>query len=156
MWLFRDKLNNKNIALFRFADDCIIFANSLETVDTIINKVNEFLTPRGLEVNLNKTKIRHLHKQETFKFVGYEYATSLRHGKWRIYNFLPMNKFLALKQKVDKVLKTYKSKPYIAFYLVNAIIRGWCTYYSFSNSKDIFSNLRHWLWHRIYRYLFKF
>jgi RNA-directed DNA polymerase len=39
---------------------------------------------------------------------------------------------------------------------VNSIVRGWCNFYSTGNSKNCFSNIRRWLFLRIYKYLFKF
>lgn len=105
---------------------------------------------------MNKTKIKHFHKFEKFNFVGFEFALRRTHGAWKIGNFPPKSKIVSLKQKVDDILKSYKSKPYIAFYLVNSVVRGWCLFYSFGNFKEIFSTLRYWLWHRVYRYLVRF
>lgn len=122
--IFRGKLNTESIALFRFADDCRIFANSKQVIETILTKINEFLAPRGLEVNLSKTKIKYLHEFEKFNFVEFEFAIRRTHGAWKIYNFPPKSKIVPLKQKVDHILKSYKSKPYIVFYLVNSVVRG--------------------------------
>ncbi len=37
--LFKEKLNNESIALFRFADDCFIFANSEQVIEKILTKI---------------------------------------------------------------------------------------------------------------------
>lgn len=156
MEIFRNSKNNNETALFRFADDCIIFANSQEACSKILDSINTFLIPRGLEINKNKTHIRNLHDGDKFTFVGFEFAILRKHGKWKVYNYPPNAKIVNLKKKVNEVLKTYKTKPYLAFYSVNAIIRGWCNFYSCGNSKTVFSEIRKWIWHKIYRYLVKF
>ena len=38
--IFREQLNNESIALFRFADDCFIFANSEQVIEKILTKIN--------------------------------------------------------------------------------------------------------------------
>lgn len=66
---------------------------------------------------------------------------------------LLVKKFLNVKEKVHKIFLKYKFKPYIAFYKVNSILRGWCGYYRTANSKEIFQKLHEWLFKRTYKYL---
>lgn len=156
MLKFLNSINNQKTALFRFADDCIIFANSEEMVTEILAKIDIFLKPRGLEVNFNKTKVKNLRNNETFNFVGFEFSITRKHGKWKVYNFPPQAKIKNLKNKVEQAIQKHKSNPYTCFYMVNSIVRGWCNFYSTGNSKAAFSLIRKWLFDRIYRYLFKF
>lgn len=153
---FLKSINNQKTALFRFADDCIIFANSEEMVKEILQNIDAFRKPRGLEVNFNKTKVKNLRNNETFNFVGFEFSITRKHGKWKIYNFPPQAKIQKLKEKVEQTIRKHKANPYVTFYMVNSIVRGWCNFYSTGNSKAAFNVLRKWLWDRIYRYLFKF
>lgn len=156
MFKFLNNINNQKTALFRFADDCIIFANSEEMVTKILAKIDIFLKPRGLEVNFNKTKIRNLRNNETFNFVGFEFSITLKHGRWKVYNFPPAAKVKNLKSKVKQAIQKCKTSPYTCFYMVNAIVRGWCNFYSTGNSKGAFNVLRKWLFDTMYKYLFKF
>lgn len=153
---YRESMNESTTALFRFADDCIIFANSEQKVHEILHKIKEFLAPRGLEVNKAKTKIKDLHKGDKFNFVGFEFAITKKHGKWKVYNYPPDTKIKSLKQKIRTTIFTHRKNPYICFYMVNSILRGWCNFYSSGNSKKILSTLRRWIFLKIYRYLFKF
>lgn len=152
----RNSINEAKTALFRFADDCIIFANSKEMVQNILQEIDGFLAPRGLEVNKQKTKVRDLHKGEKFSFVGFEFAITKTHGKWKVYNYPPNTKMKGLKQKVKFAISTYRKNPYTCFYMVNSILRGWCNFYSTGNSKKCFRTLRRWIFIEIYRYFFKF
>lgn len=156
MLKFIENINNQKTALFRFADDCIIFANSEEMVKKILAKIDIFLKPRGLEVNFKKTKVKNLRNNETFNFVGFEFSITRKHGKWKIYNFPPAAKIKNMKIKVEQAINKYKSNPYTCFYMVNSIVRGWCNFYSTGNSKSAFNVIRKWLFDRMYRYLFKF
>lgn len=153
---FRESINESSTALFRFADDCIIFANSQEKVQQVLHNIEEFLAPRGLEINKLKTQVKDLHKGEKFNFVGFEFAVTKTHGKWKVYNYPPDSKIKGLKQKIRKAIFTHRRNPYTCFYMVNAILRGWCNFYSSGNSKEIFSTLRRWIFTQVYRYLFKF
>jgi retron-type reverse transcriptase len=153
---YRNSLNESKTALFRFADDCIIFANSQEKIQEILQKIDGFLAQRGLEINKSKTKIIDLHKGEKFNFVGFEFAITKTHGKWKVYNYPPDSKIKSLKQKIRSAIFAHRKNPYTCFYMVNSILRGWCNFYSTGNSKKIFSTLRRWIFTKIYRYLFKF
>lgn len=156
MQKYRNKINNSQAKLFRFADDCVIFANSKETIDNILQNVNSFLSQRGLEINQNKTKVKNIQQGEKFQFVGFEFAVTRNHGKWSVHNYPPQSKIKRLKQKVNETLIKYKTRPYLAFYNSNAIIRGWLNFYSTGNSSRCFNTIRNWLFYRILKYLEKF
>lgn len=108
MELFVEDINNEKSPLFRFADDCIIFANSREKVDQILLSMNALLKPRGLELNLNKTKVKDLRKGEPVPFVGFEFSTTRNHGKWKVSNYPPRAKIRNLKAKVEQAIQKDK------------------------------------------------
>lgn len=149
------KLSNDNYAyLVRYADDVVILANSLNNVNNIIKNINNFLKPRGLEINEKKTHIRDLYNNGKISFVGFEFCLSETKWKgWSVYNYPPAQKILNVKAKVDHIFKSYKFKPYIAFYKANKIMRGWLNFYRSGNSKQCFQVLNDWLFKRTYLYL---
>ena len=50
-------INEINIMLFRFADDMVIIGDSPEELQAILNKLHDYCSKWGLEVNTVKTKI---------------------------------------------------------------------------------------------------
>ncbi len=107
-----------------------------------------------MELNLNKTKIKDLSKNESFNFVGFQFTILKKDGVDKIYNYPPPpQKISNLKDKINEILKKNRTKIYPAFYQINLVLRGWCNFYASGNSKQIFQNINYWLWHRVYRYL---
>nr|YP_009144874.1 hypothetical protein [Euglenaria anabaena]AKJ83321.1 hypothetical protein [Euglenaria anabaena] len=150
---YRDQKNAAYIFIIRYADDVVILFNSIELENKIKTTLNEFLTPRGLELNPIKTQTKSLHTGDKITFVGYEFSIIKKTGKWKVYNYPPASKVLNIKQKVHELFLKYKFKPYIAFYKVNAVLRGWLNYYRTANSKAVFQTLHEWLFKRTYKFL---
>ena len=50
-------LNGKRINNIRYADDAVIFADSLEGLQQLRNRVTESSRRNGLDINVNKTKL---------------------------------------------------------------------------------------------------
>jgi RNA-directed DNA polymerase len=59
----------------RFADDFVVFCETLEDAKTVIQILNEWMQTRGLTLSQEKTKISHL--TEGFDFLGF----NIRHYK---------------------------------------------------------------------------
>ena len=53
----RISLNGERINNIRYADDTVIFADTLERLQQIMNIVTESSRRRGLYINVNKTKL---------------------------------------------------------------------------------------------------
>jgi RNA-directed DNA polymerase len=63
------KNNKHKIHLIRYADDFIVTANSKEILENMVKPlIEEFLSIRGLQLSLEKTKITHI--TEGFDFLG--------------------------------------------------------------------------------------
>lgn len=55
-----------------------------------ITQINDFLKPRGLILSESKTKlVSILEKKNLTRFLGFNFATKLNHGKYSIYAFPP-------------------------------------------------------------------
>ncbi|WP_366513746.1 reverse transcriptase domain-containing protein [Moorena sp. SIOASIH] len=48
---------NKGVRSIRYADDMIIILKPKDNAEKVLEKVKSFLSQRGLEVNLEKTKL---------------------------------------------------------------------------------------------------
>lgn len=149
-------LNDSWIKLFRFANDCIILLNNEEIIQETIETADNFIRLRGLSLNLKKVRIRNLHKGEKFQFVGFEFAIIKNHNKWKVYNYPPASKVRKVKEKVDLLFKKYKYRPYLAYYMTNAVLRGWCNFYATGNSSDAIQSLTYWLWKRTFKYWWEY
>lgn len=144
-------VQNYNYArIIRFADDCIVFVDNEEMVHIIILRITNFLEPRGLTLNKEKTLIKNLSKEE-FSFVGFAF----KYKKGTVYNFPPKLKVQNLLKKL-KTIFTSKEAPFHTFRKANSILNGWLNFYRVANSSNCYSYLKFRLFHLVYRYLFKY
>lgn len=141
------------ISCIRYADDITILFNNLEYQGIILNNINNFLNPRGLEINNKKTILKKLLEGDKILFVGYEFSLIKKNGVWKVYNYPPKTKIQNVKDKIKKIFIENKYNPYIAFYKANAVLRGWTNFYRTANSKESFQKLTEWLFKRTYSYL---
>jgi retron-type reverse transcriptase len=116
-------INESWSRLLLFADDCLILVNSRDAANRALNAIKKFLEPRGLEINMSKTKIKDLHR-ETFDFFGFTFDTRISHGLNKVHSFPPPRKVQALREKVRTILRQNKGNPYNAFFHLNALLRG--------------------------------
>jgi RNA-directed DNA polymerase len=66
----------------RFADDILVFGETMDQMEKVKELIIEFLKPRGLELNEGKTSIKTI--EEGIDFLGYnirEYPDETRVGK---------------------------------------------------------------------------
>lgn len=151
----RKAANNSWSFVARFADDVTLLFNNKALLPIIYKSVNDFLLPRGLNLNLDKCKLVDLYKKEPCLFVGINHALTFKQGKTHIYSFPPPEKVRNLRIKISNILRdTYRDGELI-FTKINSILRGWCNYYSSTNASNCFSSLSKWLWTKIYYFFIK-
>lgn len=150
----REANNNKWSSTIRFADDCVILLNSNLAAQKAKSAISSFLAERGLEIHPDKTVIKNLYANQSFRFCGFEFRYKRNHGKTVIYNYPPPDKVKNLQKKVEKILQDNKRSPYICFSQLNSVLRGWLNFYSSGNSKSVFSDIRSWLYWQVRYYLF--
>lgn len=122
------------INLVRYADDFVITGRSKRQLERVKAAVGEFLKPRGLVINDDKTSIRHIHNG--FDFLGWNF---------RKYN----NTFLCKISKKNisyhrKEIKYLIKKVHDPVELINKInlkSRGWTNYHNCCN--DIWKTWGH-------------
>ena len=59
------------IKLVRYADDFIVTGRSKRQLERVKVAIGEFIKPRGLQINIDKTSIRHIN--EGFEFLGWNF-----------------------------------------------------------------------------------
>jgi Reverse transcriptase (RNA-dependent DNA polymerase) len=81
--------NQRWSAIFRFADDFVVFVNTLEGIQIAIEAAEEFVGQRGMKLNYEKTLQKNLKVNEPFNFVGFTFKLRAK----MLYNFPPVNKW---------------------------------------------------------------
>jgi RNA-directed DNA polymerase len=124
----------------RYADDCIVTAETKEDIEAILPKIVDWLAERGLKLNEEKTRIRQ--KSEGFNFLGFHRRT---YG----------NKCLTKPQKEKVQAKLKERKGWLNEHLnveagtviegLNPILRGWANDDKHGVSKEIFATFDHHL-----------
>ncbi|KGE12643.1 group II intron reverse transcriptase/maturase [Sphingobacterium deserti] len=126
---------NPKIHLVRYADDFIITGTSKEQLENeVLPLIKEFLSERGLELSMEKTKITHI--TEGFDFLGfnirkYENGTLLiKPSKDSLKRF---------SDKVADIINANKtSRQDVLIRQLNPIIMGWANYYKSCVASETF------------------
>jgi RNA-directed DNA polymerase len=133
--------------LSRYADDFVVTATTKEDIEAIIPIIEEWLRPRGLELNREKTKITPI--AEGIDFLGFH----IRHFKGSCYTLPQKKKVHAFLDRVRKWLKdNVGAKPEAVIYTLNPILRGWGNYYRHGVSKKMFRYVDHHVWKALWQW----
>jgi len=147
---------NKDIGVFRYADDFIVITPSKEIIiEYVMPKIKSHLQSVGLSFNSLKTKIVNI--SEGFDFLGFSFQRYYRKD-----GSIKKSIFKPQRQRIDRFLKDLKEFVGISWNKdikdmiigLNIRIRGFCNYYKWSNAHDSFSYLSYrifkilWNWAR--------
>jgi len=134
--------------LVRYADDLVVCAHSREQAEQVKAKLAEWLAPRGLVFNEDKTKIVHL--TEGFDFLGFN-VRRYRNGKLLIKPSPAAVKRLRKRLAAEmRALRGSNAAAVIA--ALTPIIRGWAAYYRGVVSSKTFNALDDYMWKLTYRW----
>jgi len=133
--------SNKDVAVFRYADDFIVLAPSKDVlVNYVIPKVTSFLGTVGL--NLNDAKTRIVNISEGFEFLGFCFRRYYRrNGEIKEFTYFPsrtrLDRFM---EKLTNYVKLNQSKDVHEIIIaMNRRINGFCNYFKWSNAHRAFS-----------------
>jgi RNA-directed DNA polymerase len=132
----------------RYADDLVALCVSREQAEQVKTRLAEWLAPRGLAFNEDKTRIVHL--DEGFDFLGFN-IRRYRNNKL----FIKPSK--AALQRIRKRLATEMrslrgSSVKVVIRRLSPIIRGWSAYYRTVVSSKAFADLDHYVWLLTYKW----
>jgi RNA-directed DNA polymerase len=132
----------------RYADDLVALCVSAEQAQQVKDNLARWLAPRGLAFNEDKTRIVRL--EDGFDFLGFG-IRRYRNGK------LLIKPSKAAVQRIRSRLAAEVSALHGAnaeavINKLNPVIRGWAAYYRTVVSKEIFSDLDHYVWRLTYRW----
>ena len=133
--------------LIRYADDFVVLCHTRREVIEVKAKLADWLAPRGLSFNEDKTRVVTL--SEGFDFLGFNVCR---------YDGKPLIKpSKAAQRRIRERLRTELrslrgSNAQAVIKRLNPIIRGWAAYYRTQVSAEIFGKLDHYLWRLTYKW----
>jgi RNA-directed DNA polymerase len=134
--------------VIRYADDLVACCHSRQQAQQVKARLAEWLAPRGLAFNEDKTKIVHL--TEGFDFLGFN-VRRYRNGKLLIKPSSAAVKRLRSRLAAEmRALRGANAAAVIA--ALTPIIRGWAAYYQGVVSSKIFGDLDDYVWKLTYRW----
>ncbi|MFD8509988.1 group II intron reverse transcriptase/maturase [Streptomyces antimycoticus] len=127
--------------LIRYADDFVAMCHSEFEAREVKAKLAEWLEPRGLRINEEKTRI--VHVEDGFDFLGFNIR---RYG-----GKLLIKPSKEAVKRIRETLRTevkarYGSDMAGMFRALTPIIRGWSAYYRKAVSSQTFSSLDNYMW----------
>ncbi len=134
--------------LVRYADDLVVCCHSQRQAEQIKARLAEWLTPRGLAFNEDKTQIVHL--TEGFDYLGFN-VRRYRSGKLLIKPSADAVRRIR-KRLADEMRSLRGANAMAVIARLNPIIRGWAAYYRGVVSSRIFSSLDDYVWRLTYKW----
>jgi RNA-directed DNA polymerase len=126
----------------RYADDVVVLCHSQEQAEHVRARLAEWLAPRGLAFNEDKTKIVHL--DEGVGFLGFD----IRRYQNRKLLIKPSK--AAIKRVRERLASETRalrgSNAAAVIATLNPVIRGWAAYYRGAVSSRVFSSLDDYMW----------
>jgi RNA-directed DNA polymerase len=133
--------------LARFADDFVAMCTSREQAEQVKTRLVQWLTPRGLGFNEDKTRI--VHAEAGFDFLGFNVRRY--HGKLLI---KPSKAALRrVRERLRTEMRSLRGANSAAVLrTMNPIVRGWSAYYRTVVSSEVFTALDNYMWKLVYKW----
>lgn len=145
----------------RFADDQVILIDGYRKWDWLARaaykRLLEELTKLDVRINIEKTRIVDLTRDESFSFLGFDLCRrKTRQGKWGVCITPRIKARSALLGKLKEVFRRFVSQPVgRVIELINPILRGWVNYFRVGHSCRCFSYVKDWVEKKIRRHLMR-
>jgi RNA-directed DNA polymerase len=141
-------------AVVRYADDFVVFCESREDAEAVRRELAEWLSPHGLSLSEEKTRIVHL--TEGFDFLGFNVRQYVVANSRTGHKLLikPSKQAVLDKRKElrDLWLELKGHDVQTVCFRLNPIIQGWANYFRTVVSSQTFVTMDHWMFHRQVRY----
>lgn len=134
--------------LIRYADDMVVLCVSQAQAEQVKARLAEWLAPRGLVFNEDKTSIVHL-QREGFDFLGFNVRRY--HQKLLI---KPSKAAVGrLRRRLAAEMRILRGSNAMAVIAkLNPIIKGWAAYYRVGVSSAVFNALDSHVWRLVYKW----
>ncbi|WP_328623701.1 group II intron reverse transcriptase/maturase [Streptomyces sp. NBC_00353] len=134
--------------LVRYADDLVAMCHSREAAEQVKAQLADWLAPRGLVFNEDKTRI--VHAETGFDFLGFNVR------RYRCDKLLIKPSKAAVRRiraRLREEVRALRGAETLAILrAVNPIVRGWSAYYRTVVSKEVFASLDSYLWQLTYQW----
>jgi RNA-directed DNA polymerase len=131
----------------RYADDVVVLCHSQQQAEQVKARLAEWLAPRGLAFNEDKTKIVHL--DDGFDFLG----VNVRRYRRKLLIKPSRAAIKRLRERLAAETRKLRGlNAAAAIAVLNPIIRGWAAYYRTVVSSEVFSSLDTYLWRLLYKW----
>jgi group II intron reverse transcriptase/maturase len=122
----------------RYADDMVIILRPKDDANEILERISQFLAPRGMKVSKKKTKITAT--TDGFDFLGWHFKVQAN-GKLR--STPSVDNFQKFREKVKKIVNNSNYGSKVKAEKLAPIVRGWRNYHKFCKM----DGSRFSLWH---------
>jgi RNA-directed DNA polymerase len=139
----------------RYADDFVVLVNGERTdVEALREEIARVLQPLALRLSTAKTQV--VHMSDGFDFLGFHIRWKRKRGTrtWHVYTFIADRPIHALKGKIRALTRrTSQQDPRTVLIRLNQIMHGWANYFRHAAGKRTLSQLSHFVWGRVVRWL---
>ncbi|VEP14562.1 RNA-directed DNA polymerase (Reverse transcriptase) [Hyella patelloides LEGE 07179] len=111
----------------RYADDMVFILKPEDSAEQILDKVEEFLAERGMEVSQKKTKVTA--STDGFDFLGWHFYVQKKNGKFR--SIPSEDNFKAFRQKVKHIVNNSNYGAETKVSKLAPVVRGWRNYHKY-------------------------
>jgi RNA-directed DNA polymerase len=131
----------------RYADDVTVLCHSQRQAEQVRARLAEWLAPRGLAFNEDKTRIVRL--DDGFDFLGF----NVRRYRRKLLIKPSKAAVKRLRERLAAETRTLRGGNAMAVIAtLNPVIRGWAAYYRTVVSSEIFSSLDSYAWKLLYKW----
>jgi len=147
-----------NRAWVRYADDFVVFCETKEDAEQVVEILTTWLAERGLSLAQDKTRIVHL--DEGFDFLGFNVRRyrARRTSRTELVTLITPSRKTVMKvrDKLKAIWLTARHQPLSkTILMLNAVVRGWANYVRGSSCAKAFSGLDHWMYQTAMRFATK-
>ena len=131
----------------RYADDVVVLCHSQQQAAHVKAQLAQWLAPRGLAFNEDKTKIVHL--GEGLDFLGF----NVRRYRAKLLIKPSKAAIRRLRERLATEMRILRGGNAMAVTArLNPVIRGWAAYYRGVVSSELFGSLDSYLWKLLYKW----
>ena len=133
--------------LIRYADDLVALCHSRQQAEQVQARLADWLAPRGLSFNEDKTSIVTL--DEGFDFLGF----NVRRYRGKLLIKPSKAAIRRIRERLRTEIRALRGAPTVEVLArLNPIVRGWAAYYRHVVSSETFTSLDHYLWKLTYKW----
>ena len=135
------------INVVRYVDALVVTGRSKRQLEHVKNAINEFLKPRGLRINEEKTNIEHISKG--FDFLGWNFR---KYPNGKLLCKISKKSIIEQRKEIKYLTKTIHD-PERLISKLNVKIRGWMKYHQCANGIwDVWGSMNKYLYERLIKW----